>query len=144
MTDLAVLVGDPLLLALALFAATFIAEDAATIAAGLIVGSSGADPYLALGAVILGTALGDLALYGVGRWGAGTKLGRKLRRREDVGRAMAGFASRMLPLLIVARFIPGTRLPVFTASGLAAAPFRLVGTVILLSTPVWTTLLFEI
>jgi membrane protein DedA with SNARE-associated domain len=142
--DLATFASDPLLLAIALFAATFVAEDAATIAAGVLVGSTGSDSYLALGAVILGTAIGDLALYGAGRWGAGTAFGAKLRRRDDVGRVLAAFARRMLELLIVARFVPGMRLPVFTASGIAQAPFRLVATIIMLSTPIWTTLLFEI
>jgi membrane protein DedA with SNARE-associated domain len=142
--DLAAFAGDPLLLAIALFAATFVAEDAATIAAGVLIGSTGSDPYLALGAVILGTAIGDLALYGAGRWGAGTAFGARLRRRDDVSRALTAFAQRMLGLLIVARFIPGMRLPVFTASGIAQAPFRLVATIIMLSTPIWTTLLFEI
>lgn len=144
MPELVALASNPLLLVVALFAATFVAEDAATIAAGVLVGSTGADPYLALGAVILGTAIGDLALYGAGRWGARTAFGAKLRRREDVGRALNAFAQRMLGLLIVARFVPGMRLPVFTASGVASAPFRLVATVVLLSTPIWTTLLFEI
>jgi membrane protein DedA with SNARE-associated domain len=144
MPDLTALASDPLLLAIALFAATFVAEDAATIAAGVLVGSTGTDPYLALGAVVLGTAIGDLALYGAGRWGAGTAFGARLRQREDVGRALSAFARRMLGLLIVARFVPGMRLPVFTASGVASAPFQLVATVVLLSTPIWTTLLFEI
>jgi membrane protein DedA with SNARE-associated domain len=144
MPELAAFASNPLLLAVALFAATFVAEDAATIAAGVFVGSAGGDPYLALGAVIAGTAIGDLALYGAGRWGAGTAFGAKLRRREDVGRALAAFAQRMLGLLIIARFVPGMRLPIYTASGVASAPFRLVATVIILSTPIWTTLLFEI
>lgn len=144
MPELAAFASDPLLLAIALFAMTFIAEDAATIAAGVLVGSTGGDPYVALLAVIAGTAIGDLALYGVGRWGAGTTFGSRLRRREDVGRALAAFARRMGGLLIIARFVPGMRLPVYTASGVLSAPFRLVAAVILLSTPIWTTLLFEI
>jgi membrane protein DedA with SNARE-associated domain len=143
-SDLVGLASDPTLLIIALFAATFVAEDAATIAAGVIVGGTGADPYLPLGAVILGTAIGDLALYGAGRWGAETAIGAKLRRREDVGRMLAALARRMLGFLIIARFVPGLRLPVFIASGVAQAPFRLVAAVVALSTPIWTTLLFEI
>jgi membrane protein DedA with SNARE-associated domain len=144
MPELAAVASNPLLLAIALFAATFIAEDVATITAGVLVGSIGTDPHLALVAVILGTAIGDLALYGAGRWGSSTAFGARLRDREDVDRVLSAFAQRMLGLLLVARFVPGMRLPVFTASGVASAPFRLVTTVVLLSTPVWTTLLFEI
>lgn len=144
MPDLATFSGEPLLLALVLFAATFIAEDAATIGAGILVGTTGADPHLALGAVIIGTALGDLSLYGFGRWGATTRIGAKLRDHTEISRALTALMRRMLGLLIVARFVPGMRFPVFTASGLAAAPFRLVAAVVLLTTPVWTTILFEL
>lgn len=143
MPDLAAIANDPLLLALALFAATFIAEDAATIAAGLLVGTTGSDPSLPLGAVIIGTAMGDLALYGFGRWGAATRTGARLRCRNDVGRALTALRQRTLALLIIARFVPGMRFPVLTASGIAAAPLRLVAAVVLLTTPVWTTILFE-
>lgn len=144
MPDLVAIAGDPLLLALALFAATFIAEDAATIAAGILVGATGTDPYVALSAVIIGTALGDLSLYGFGRWAATTGIGAKLRDRDDISRALTAFTRQMLGLLIIARFVPGMRFPVLTASGLATAPFRLVAAVVLLTTPVWTTILFEI
>ena len=77
---------QPLLLALALFAATFVAEDAATIAAGVLIAQTGIDPLPALAAVVLGTATGDLALYALGRWGAKTRMGIKLRARADVAR----------------------------------------------------------
>lgn len=140
--DLAAIAADPLLLVLALFAATFIAEDTATIAAGVWVGSTGSDPFLALGAVIIGTGLGDLALYGLGRWSASTQIGSRLRDRKDVDRALTAFRHRTLGLLFVARFVPGTRFPVLTAAGIAAAPFRFVAAVVLLTTPIWTTILF--
>ena len=88
---IASLSGDPLLLAIVLFAATFIFEDAATVAAGAIVALNNADPAIALAAVILGTATGDIALYGLGRWGSSTRLGVRLRRRRcPAGRKMDG------------------------------------------------------
>lgn len=141
---LAAISGQPLLLAAMLFAATFVLEDAATIAAGLLVARSGADPTLALSAVILGTAAGDMALYAIGRWGAGTKPGRKLRARADVQRAEQWIAGRVLTLVFAARFMPGSRLPVYTASGLVAAPLGAVATMIGITTPVWTGALFMI
>jgi membrane protein DedA with SNARE-associated domain len=144
MFDLASLAGEPLLFAIALFAATFVAEDAATIAAGVIVGSLGVDPWLALAAVISGTAVGDLALYGFGRWGAYTRFGQKVRARPDVGRMLSAFGRQTAGLLIVARFVPGMRLPVFTASGVVAAPLAIVSGIIAITTPVWTIMLFEI
>lgn len=134
----------PFLLALLLFAATLIIEDGATIAAGVMVAQTGVDPVLPLVAVILGTAFGDLALYGLGRWGGSTTLGIRLRTRADVMRVQRWMAGRVLALVFVARFLPGSRLPVFTASGLIAAPFVPVSAIIILTTPFWTAGLFTL
>lgn len=135
--------GNPLLLALILFGATFIAEDFATIAAGIAVARLDTSPVDALVGVILGTALGDLALYAVGRWGRDTRLGKRLRARPDVRRAEQWVAARALWLVFAARFMPGLRLPVFTASGLVRAPAWPVAGIIAVTTPMWTTALFE-
>ena len=71
LADLLLTLGQqPLLLAALLFAATFVAEDVATIAAGVLVAQTGIDPLPAVAAVVIGTAAGDIALYGLGRWGA--------------------------------------------------------------------------
>ena len=135
---------QPWLLGLALFAATFIAEDLATIAAGVLVAQTPTDPVVAVAAVILGTATGDLALYAAGRWGAGAGIGRRLRGRTDVRLAESWIAGRVLALVFAARFLPGSRLPIYTASGLIAAPFAPVAAIIMLTTPVWTGGLFAI
>lgn len=134
----------PLLLGLVLFFATFIVEDVATIAAGILVARTGADPVAALTGVILGTAIGDLALYALGRWGGETRIGQKLRARADVKRAEGWIAGRVLLLVFAARFAPGFRLPVYTASGLVAAPFVPVAAIIALTTPFWTGGLFAV
>ncbi|MEY2928118.1 MAG: hypothetical protein RL367_2595 [Pseudomonadota bacterium] len=143
--DLLVSVSQqPFLLGLTLFAATFVAEDAASVAAGVLVARTGADPVAALAGIILGTAMGDLALYALGRWGAQTRMGSRLRARPDVRRAESWVAGRALALVFAARFLPGSRLPVFTASGLVAAPFAPVAAIIALTTPLWTGGLFAI
>jgi membrane protein DedA with SNARE-associated domain len=134
----------PLLLGLILFFATFIVEDIATIAAGVLVAQTSADPVAALTGVILGTAIGDLALYALGRWGGETPMGRKLRARADVKRAEGWIARRVLILVFAARFAPGFRLPVYTASGLVAAPFVPIAAIIALTTPFWTGGLFAV
>ena len=135
---------QPLLLGLTLFAATFVAEDVATIAAGVLVSQTSADFFAALTGVILGTAIGDFALYAFGRWGGNTKFGRKLRARADVKRAEGWISGRVLALVFAARFLPGSRLPVFTASGLVAAPFAPVAAIIVITTPFWTGGLFAV
>lgn len=146
--DLATLISSigesPLLLMLVLFAATFVAEDLATVAAGVYVAQSGAPACPAVLSVVLGTAAGDIALYMTGRWGAHTRLGKRLRARPDVRHAENWVRERALPLVFAARFLPGMRLPVFTASGFVRAQARPVIAIIGLTTPVWTIALFEV
>jgi len=145
LADLLFTLGQqPFLLAALLFAATFVLEDVATIAAGVMVAQTGIDPLPALAAVVIGTAAGDLALYGLGRWGASTAFGMRLRSRADVMRAERWIAGRVLAMVFAARFLPGSRLPVFTASGLVAAPFVPVAAIMVLTTPLWTGGLFTI
>jgi membrane protein DedA with SNARE-associated domain len=134
---------EPLLLALALFLATFVLEDAATIVAGILTATAGADWTIALPALISGTITGDLALYAAGRWGGDTTLGRRLGSRTDVMRAERWIGDRALSLVFVARFLPGSRLPVFTASGMVGAPFGAVAAIVAVTTPIWTGGLFS-
>lgn len=134
---------NTLLLAIALFSATLVAEDLATIAAGILVAQIDTPPAVALSAVILGTAAGDIALYALGRWGAHTRTGKRLRARQDVRRAESWVRVRALWLVFAARFMPGLRLPVFTASGLVRAPAAPVIAIVAFTTPVWTAALFE-
>ena len=141
---LTTIASEPLWLALALFTATFVVEDLATIAAGIVVARTGADPLLPMIAVILGTGLGDMGLYALGRWGSETKMGRRLRARRAVSRAEIWMRSRALPAVFAARFMPGFRLPVFTASGLVKAPVLPVALIVSVTTPVWIGLLFEV
>jgi membrane protein DedA with SNARE-associated domain len=143
LADLLLTLGQqPILLAVLLFAATFVVEDGATIAAGVMVAQTGIDPAVPLAAVVMGTAVGDIALYGLGRWGGSTAFGIKLRSRSDVVRAEQWIAGRALMMVFAARFLPGSRLPVFIASGLIAAPFVPVVAIIAVTTPFWTGGLF--
>ena len=88
-------------------------------------------------------AIGDAALFLTGRWGSNTALGKSLRTRPDVGRAEQWMRDYALWLVFAARFLPGSRLPIFTASGFAKAPTAAVFGIIALTTPLWTAALFE-
>ena len=131
----------PVALFAALFAATFVLEDVATVAAGLLAGQMAIDPFAALVAVTAGTFLGDLALYAIGRWLGGTALARRLRARSG-GRGEAVIRRRGLIAVVAARFVPGTRLPVFFASGLAQLAAVPVALALAATTLVWTPALF--
>lgn len=131
----------PLLLFAALVAATFVLEDVATVAAGLLAGRMSIDPVVAITAVVAGTIAGDLALYAVGRWLGTTRLAAQLRARTD-GSAEARLRRHGLLAVAVARFVPGTRLPVFFGSGVVRTPFALIAAVMAGTTLLWTPVLF--
>lgn len=131
----------PAALFLALVAATFILEDVATVAAGLLAGQMLIDPVTAITAVVAGTVIGDLALYAAGRWLGGTRLAARLRARSSGG-VEDHLRRRGLMAVAAARFIPGSRLPVFFGSGVIALPFLALASTIVITTLVWTPALF--
>lgn len=131
----------PAVLFLVLVAATFVLEDIATVAAGLLAGQMAIDPLTAVTAVVAGTIAGDLALYAIGRWLGGTALAARLRARGD-GRVEAQLRRRGLIAVAAARFIPGSRLPVFFGSGVIALPVAALTTTIIATTLIWTPALF--
>ena len=131
----------PVALFAALFAATFILEDVATVAAGLLAGQMTIAAPVALVAVLLGTLLGDLALYAIGRWLGRSGLAQRLRARNG-GRGEALIRKRGLIAVVAARFVPGTRLPVFFGSGVVQLGLVPVALTLAATTAVWTPALF--
>ena len=133
------------LMLLLLAAATFVSEDLACIAAGLLVGRGTIDFLPAAIACAIGIVLGDLWLYGMGRW-----LGRPALTRvplrwflstDAIDRTSAWFDQRGLAIVLLTRFIPGTRLPTyFTAGVLRTGALRFLGA-FLLAAALWTPLL---
>ncbi len=123
---------------------TFILEDAATLLAAMQVATGAIDLPLALGSLYVGIILGDLGLYGLGRLSNGNGWARRLvpARRQDLGREWV--SQRIVPIVLVSRFIPGLRLPTYTTLGFLRAPFaRFAGSAII-ATALWTSGLFFI
>ena len=121
---------------------TFILEDAATLLAAMQVASGAISLPLALGALYAGIILGDLGLYGLGRLSAVNAWARRLvpQRRRDLGYEWV--SQRVLPLVLVSRFVPGLRLPTYTTLGFLHAPLGKFAASAILATLLWTTGLF--
>jgi membrane protein DedA with SNARE-associated domain len=134
--------GIKLLQASAIIAGTFILEDAATLLAAMQVASGAVLLPVALGALYAGIILGDLALYGLGRASTRNRWARRLvpRKRRNLGRQWA--TNRMIPIVLVSRFVPGLRLPTYTTLGFLKAPFSKFAAAAILATMLWTTGLF--
>jgi membrane protein DedA with SNARE-associated domain len=121
---------------------TFVLEDAATLLAAMQVATGGVALFVALGALYVGIVAGDVGLYGLGRLSLENAWARRLvpARRQELGREWA--TQRMLPLVLVTRFVPGLRLPTYTTLGYLRAPLGRFAASAVAATLLWTTGLF--
>jgi len=121
---------------------TFVLEDAATLLAAMQVATGGVALFVALGALYVGIVAGDVGLYGLGRLSLENAWARRLvpARRQELGREWA--TQRMLPLVLVTRFVPGLRLPTYTTLGYLRAPLGRFAASAIVATLLWTTGLF--
>jgi len=136
--------GSKPLQVVTIIAGTFILEDAATLLAAMQVATGGIALGVALGALYAGIILGDIGLYGLGRLSLENAWARRLvpARRQALGREWA--SQRMLPIVLVSRFVPGLRLPTYTTLGYLRAPLRKFALAAGFATLLWTSGLFFI
>ena len=128
----------------AIILATFILEDAATVAAAMLVGDGGLSVWVALASLYAGIVLGDLGLYGLGRLSAHIPwVARRLppHRQETI---RAWISGRIFRVVLVSRFLPGLRLPTYTTCGFVCADLRQFTLAAIVATLCWTSLLFGI
>ncbi|SIR33865.1 MULTISPECIES: DedA family protein [Acidiphilium] len=148
LTDFSTLLGSaassPPLEITTIILGTFILEDAATLLAAMQVASGAVALPLALGSLYAGIVLGDLGLYGLGRLSAKHPWAQRMvpKRRRDLGRDWV--SQRVIPIVLVSRFVPGLRLPTYTTCGFLKAPFLTFAAAAIMATLAWTSLLFFI
>ena len=134
----------PLLQAALIVIGTFILEDAATILAAMEVQTGQAGLVLALGALYCGIVLGDVGLYGLGVLAARIPWA---RRWAPPGRMHGGrdwLRANLVRTVFVSRFIPGARLPTYTACGFLGAGLGRFTMTAIVATLIWTSLLFGV
>jgi membrane protein DedA with SNARE-associated domain len=124
--------------------ATFISEDLTTIFAGLLVARGKLDFTSALIACTAGIWVGDGGLWALGRLFGRPALRLPLMRRwippESVARAERWFAHRGLRVVIVSRFLPGSRVAASSPPACWRARSWFLGWA-LLAALVWTPML---
>jgi membrane protein DedA with SNARE-associated domain len=135
---------SPATLVFGSIAAAFITEDLTCIGVGLLIASGQADPFWGTLGCLLGIFLSDLSLWALGR-----HVGRPLlewrwisRRlsRAKVDRASTLFDRHGAFAVVVARFIPGSRLPFFVVAGVLGKQPRRFVVWTLLASLLWTPL----
>jgi membrane protein DedA with SNARE-associated domain len=136
---------DHLWQAAAISASTFVSEDATCIATGLLIRAEQLTWAIGLGACVLGIFVGDMGL-----WLAGRVFGRRVLTLRWVSARLPAsrvehwgqwFERRGWTAVFAARFIPGTRLPVYIAAGILGRRSWRFALWALLAALLWTPLL---
>ena len=103
--------------------APFIQEDAAVIGAASASSMGLGVPIWLFASLIFGLSASDLWKYWAGRAARTQHWAERFAKREGVQAARDKVLKRLAPTLLAVRFIPGTRIPTYLASGFFKAPF---------------------
>ena len=133
-------------LALSVFLLTFAYEDGATLLAVTLGTAGRLDPRLGLASAFLGIWGGDIGLYWVGAT-LGSRLEQSSWARRFVSpqayiRARSWFQRRGTFTIVLSRFIPGSRLPLYVAAGALKQPARLFASVTGICAVVWVSAIY--
>lgn len=128
-----------------IFFGTFVSEDLATISAGLLAGSGQLSLFSATTAAFMGIFVGDLLIFGLGyfvgrpllrhRWA------RWLASERALDRAQQAFKKHGVWIVLLTRFIPGTRTATYFSAGSLHAPVLPFILVFGLAALLWTPFL---
>ncbi|MEM6821174.1 MAG: alpha/beta fold hydrolase [Verrucomicrobiota bacterium] len=131
-----------------IFVGTKFSEDLATVAAGLLVSQDVLPFWAAIVACFFGIMSGDVTIYFIGRI-AGIEILRKrpfswIISEQNVLDAQEWFEHRGMMAIVLSRFIPATRFPVYMATGILGVPPLKFCTVLSLAALVWTPLIIAL
>ncbi|WP_181441969.1 DedA family protein [Swingsia samuiensis] len=121
---------------------TFILEDVATVLSAIAAHSGYISFFVALCSLWAGIALGDIGLYGLGNAAARWPYLQRFITLPKRKRTEGWFANHIIRIVVISRFIPGARLPLYTACGFFKAPFLTFALSVIFATSIWTTFLF--
>lgn len=127
---------------LALFLGPFVQEDAAVIGAAAAAVSGQVNPVLAMVVTWLGLIISDGWKYWVGRLAHRSRRATRWIADPRVQDARERVVRRLGLTLLVARFVPGTRIPLYIACGVFKAPFGRFITLVALSGALYLGLMY--
>jgi membrane protein DedA with SNARE-associated domain len=136
--------SSPWAIAFAIILATFILEDATTIAAALLAASEVIAPSTAIVALFIGIFAGDLGLYGLGAAARSRHWARDLIGERRMVKGRHWLKRHFVGAVVSARFLPGFRMPAYTASGFLGLPFLKFAALTGGAGLVWTAAVFSL
>ena len=122
----------------------FIQEDAAIISAAAASASGTGSTQLLFVTLLIFLSISDLWKYWLGRLAHTHKFGRKFAEKPGVQSAQQQVIERLGVSLITARFVPGTRVPLYIACGFFKAPFLKVSFFVITSAFVYCAIAFTL
>ncbi len=117
------MLGSDWAIYLAALLGPFVQEDAAVLAAASAGTMGHAHPALMFAATLVGLAASDVWKYWAGRLAHRSRRASKWAADPRVQTARERVLKRLGVTLLVARFVPGTRMPLYFACGVFKAPF---------------------
>lgn len=133
------------LLAVLLAIATFVSEDLTCVGAGLLIASERMSPTFAIAGALIGIFVGDVGLFLVGRAFVHPlvrgRIGRRFVSEAALERGRDWLARHDGKAILMARFMPGLRLPTYLAAGALGMPLLRFSALFLLAACLWTPLL---
>lgn len=133
-------------LALGVFLLSFAYEDGATLLAAALGAAGRLDVRLGLVSAFLGIWIGDMGLYalgsGIGRRAVSSRWSGRFLSPESLAKAETWFQRRGPLAIVISRFVPGSRLPLYMAAGALQLPLRLFTTLTGICSAVWVGAIF--
>ncbi|MDF7674898.1 hypothetical protein PT277_06110 [Acetobacteraceae bacterium ESL0709] len=133
---------SPWVKAFSVIIGTFILEDVTTVLTAIATQDHEISIPLALISLYIGIAVGDMGLYGMGWAGAKWPYVKKFLTLPSQEQAKKWFGQNVIKIVGISRFVPGARLPLYTACGFYHAPFLPFALTAVVATLIWTSLLF--
>lgn len=116
--------GNPVVLALLLFLAPFVLEEAAILTGAGLAASGEMPTWLALAAISTGMIVSDWSLYALGALAGRSRRIRGWIDGDGLARGRALLDRGAWPAGLLARLIPWLLFPIFVASGFLGVGFR--------------------
>jgi membrane protein DedA with SNARE-associated domain len=135
--------STPAMLALSILVSTFFLEDAAIGYAAFLAATGMIAPHVAFVVLFLGIYVGDVGLYFLGAAARRYERARRLIGEHRIHHARMWLRRRSLLTLIGARIVPGSRLPIYAASGFLHVPFITFACTTAAATFAWTVAIFS-
>lgn len=135
--------GSTILLSLAIIVSTIVLEDTTTVVVGLLAADGVLGVPFALTSLYAGIVLGDIGFYFLGRLASTSPRLKHYVDNDFIAPFRAWLETRFVLTVFAARFIPGSRLPTYTASGFFRSPLTTFILTAMAATSIWTTFLFS-